>query len=204
MIHLGNSPVRPYRSPLREAQAQETRNRILEGALRVLAGGVADLSIPAIAREAGVSVPTVYRNFRTKRDLLEAIYPYAVRRANVEEPKPPKSLADFREGVRILFDRLEAFDDMARAGIASRGAEEIRHLSIGRRLATARQATEAIAPELSGEDRERLIRLVIVLTTSAAGRMWCDHLGLSAAEAADDVEWVLRAVITGSRPEADR
>ena len=202
MNHLDNSKSRPYRSPLREGQAQDTRDRILEGALRVLAGGVAGLSIPAVAREAGVSVPTVYRNFRTKRALLEAMYPYSIRRAKTGELKQPTSIADLRDGVRIIFERLESLDDIERAAIASRGVEEIRHLTIGARLATSRTAVEAIAPRLSVDDRERLSRLLIVLTMSATARMLRDHLGLSVDDAVDDVEWAIRAVIEGRSSEA--
>ena len=197
MNHLGNTAGRPYRSPLREGQAQDTRDRILEGALRILAGGLAGLSIPAVAREAGVSVPTVYRNFGTKRALLEAMYPYSIRRARAPELKPPSSIADLRDGIRIIFERLESLDDVERVAIASRGAEEIRHLTIGSRLTFSRQAVEAIAPELSVEDRERLARLVIVLTMSATARMLREHLGLSVEGAVEDVEWAIRAVIEG-------
>ncbi len=201
MIHIINRPGRPYRSPLREAQAQETRDRILEGALRVLADGIADLSIPAVAREAGVSIPTVYRIFRTKRDLLQAIYPYSVRRANLGELEPPTSIADFRDGLRILFDRVDSMDEVARAAIAGRGAEEVRHATMEARLATARQAIDAIAPGLPVGQRERITRLLVVLTASASLRMWRDHLGVSVDAAVDDIEWTLRAAAAASRSE---
>lgn len=202
MTHLDNSESRPYRSPLRVAQAQDTHDRILEGALRVLAGGLADLSIPAVAREAGVSVPTVYRIFRTKRDLLAAMYPYSIRRTRAGELKPPTSIAGLRDGIRVIFDRLESLDEVERAAIASRGAEEIRHLTMEARVATSRQAVEAIAPGLSEEDRERLTRLLIVLTMSATARMLREHLGLSADDAVDDVDWAIRAVIDGRSLES--
>jgi AcrR family transcriptional regulator len=197
MLPIVNKSGRAYRSPLREEQAKETRERILDAALQVLARGLADLSIPAIAREAGVSIPTVYRNFRTKRKLLEAIYPYSVRRARTGEVKPPTSIAVFGEGVRLLFERLESLDDIERAAFASPGAEAVRHVNIESRRTSARRAVDAIAPRLSGEDRERLARLAIVLTTSATARMLREHLGLSLDEAVDDVEWAIRAVIAG-------
>ena len=202
MSHIANSQDRPYRSPLREEQAQGTRDRILEAALRVLATGIAGLSIPAVAREAGVSIPTVYRNFRTKRDLIEAMYPYSIRRAKTREFNPPTSIADFRDGVRIIFERVESLNDIERAAIASRGAEEIRHHTIEARVALSRQVAEAIAPGLSDQDRERLSRLVIVLTMSATARMLREHLGLSVDDAVDDVEWAVRAVIEGRSSEA--
>jgi AcrR family transcriptional regulator len=201
MNHVGNMAKRPYRSRLREEQAASTRDRILDGAMRVVASGIAGLTVPAVAGEAGVSVPTLYRYFRTKRDLLEAIYHHSLRRANVGELMPPASIADFREGVRVVFRRVESFDDVDWAGIGSPAADEIRHATIGSRLALTRQIADAIAPGLADEDRNRLARLLIILTTTASVRMWRDHLGLSLEEASGDVDWAVRAMIAGLRQE---
>jgi AcrR family transcriptional regulator len=199
-----NTKGRSYESPLRNEQAQETRDRILAATGRILARGIAELSIPAIAREAGVSVPTVYRNFRTKRDLLNAIYPYAIRRARAGELRMPTSIDDYRDGVRVIFERVDSFDDIDRAAVASPGAEEVRRLSMDSRITMARKVANTIAPELSAEDRERLARLGILLTTSASARMLREHLGLSLDEAVDDVDWAIRAVIAGRSREATK
>jgi len=204
MNTLANVPQRRYSSPLREGQAGETRDRILDGALTVLSRGLAAISIPAVAREAGVSIPTVYRHFATKGDLLEAIYPHAVRRAKVEDLRIPASLEEFRDGVRSVFDRAEAFDEVARAAVASHGVDEVRHATMGSRIATTRRIAEAIAPSLTEPERQRLTRILIVLTMSASARMLRTHLGLSADEAADDVDWAVRAMIAGSAPSAAR
>src|SRR6185295_7063387 len=69
---------RIYRSPLRDERAVQTRERILDGLVQVLArNGIAELSIPLIARAAGVSIPSVYRYFPTKKDLITALDEYA-------------------------------------------------------------------------------------------------------------------------------
>ena len=99
MTRISNPPAREYRSELRAQQAEETRARILEATARVMARGIATISIPAVAREAGVSVPTVYRHFGSKRDLLSAIYPYALKRAGAHEPPFPESLDELKENV---------------------------------------------------------------------------------------------------------
>ncbi len=90
------APARYYRSELRAQQAEDTRARILDAALRVMADGFASVSIPNVAREAGVSVPTVYRHFKTKQDLLDALYPYLIRRSGLTTPPPPKTVAAAR------------------------------------------------------------------------------------------------------------
>ncbi|HWS49588.1 MAG TPA: TetR family transcriptional regulator [Microbacterium sp.] len=63
----------PYVSPLREAQAAETRRRILESAASVFsASGYTGASLAQIAREAGVSVETVKQNGPKAALLLSA------------------------------------------------------------------------------------------------------------------------------------
>jgi AcrR family transcriptional regulator len=203
MTHIANNPSRAYRSKLRAEQAEATRSRILDATGRVMARGIASVSIPAVAREAGVSVPTIYRHFATKRDLLEAIYPYALQRAGLDELPVPRSLDDIRPGVRALFDRTDSFDELGRAAMASPASEEVRRLSMPRRLAIFRGLVDTVEPKLAKRDRDRVARLLVILTMSSALRTWRDHLGLSVDETADDVDWVVRAAI-GAATSADR
>jgi Bacterial regulatory proteins, tetR family. len=198
MTLIATGPVRAYRSQLRAQQAEETRERILDATVRVMAGGLATLSIPAVAREAGVSVPTIYRHFGTKRDLLAAVYPHIVRRAGLDEMVVPRSVDELRDGVRAIFDRAESFDDLARAAMASPAAEEARQINMPDRLAMTRQLADSIVPKLSEVDRDRIARLLVILTASSALRLWRDHLGSSVDEAADDVDWVVRSAIAAA------
>ena len=195
MSRIATGTVRAYRSQLRGQQAEETRARILDATVRVMAAGLASLSIPAVAREAGVSVPTIYRHFGTKRDLLAAVYPHVVRRAGLDDLVAPRSMDELRDGVRALFDRLDSVDDLARAAMASPAAEEARRINMPDRFAMTRRLADSIVPKLPERDRDRIARLLVVLTTSSALRMWRDHLGSSVDEAADDVDSVVRAAV---------
>ena len=195
MTRIANPSARPYRSDLRAQQADETRARILEATLKVVARGPATLSIPAVAREAGVSVPTVYRHFGTKADLLAELYPHVARRAGFDGLPDPSSLAEVRETVREIFARLDATDDLARAAYASPLANQARHANMPQRYARIRQLGDLIEPKLSEADQDRITRLLVILTSSSALRMWRDHLGSTVEEAADDVDWIVRAAI---------
>ena len=192
-------PTRGYRSELRAEQAEETRSRILDAALRVMATGVASLSIPAVAREAGVSVPTVYRHFGTKADLLAALYPHAARRSGLDGLPDPTSLRDFRSSLRAIFERVDALDDMARAAMASPVADEVRHATMPSRYARIRRIGDTIEPPLSQADQDRITRLLVILTSSASLRTWRDHLGSSVDEVADDIDWFLKAAIAAAQ-----
>lgn len=199
MTRIANQPERSYRSQLRADQAEETRRRILDAAIVVIARGVLDISVPAIAREAGVSVPTVYRHFRTKRDLIAAVYPHTIRRAGLQEVAAPRSLHELRDGVVAYFSQVDALDDVSRAAMASPASEQVRRLNIPDRTAAFRRLADSIEPRPSTADRNRIARLLMVLTASSAQRMWRDHFGLSVEEAADDIEWIARAAAAAAR-----
>jgi AcrR family transcriptional regulator len=205
MSRIANKTGRAYRSQLRAEQAEETRARILDATLRVIASGIASLSIPAVAREAGVSIPTVYRNFRTKADLVAAVYPHAVGQATATATSAaPESVAEFRELIRTFFARLDELDDSARSAMASPAAEEVRRVSMPDRLARSRRFIAAVAPTASEADRERITRLMSVLTNSTAMGFWRDYFGSTADRAADDIVWALRAAIAAASHGHDR
>jgi AcrR family transcriptional regulator len=66
---------RPYDSPLRRAQAAETRRQILRAAQDLFErDGYAATSMGAIAAAAGVSLKTVYLVFESKSGLLRALW----------------------------------------------------------------------------------------------------------------------------------
>lgn len=187
---------------MREEQSEETRSRILDATVTLMAGGTASISVPDVAREAGVSVPTVYRRFGTKDELLAAVFPHLVRRAGLHEIGLPTSMDDLRDGLTRLFERLDSLDEVGRAVIASPAAEEARRSTMPDRLAMTRRFADGIEPPLDRRDRDRIARLLVVLTTSAAVRVWRDHLGSSVEEAADDIDWVIRAAVAAASTRA--
>jgi len=195
MIRLANPkpPMREYRSELRAQQVEGTRARILEAALRVMADGFASVSIPNVAREAGVSVPTVYRHFKTKQVLLDALYPYLISRSGYTTPPPPKSVAELRQGVIDYLGHLDSLDDFSRAVLASPASDEARSRSMARRLTMFRPLVDSIQPPVSDADRDRILRLMVVLTATPTLRLLHDHLGASTEQVAEDVEWFVGA-----------
>lgn len=59
--------------PLR-ADAQRNRDRLLEVAVRAFSQEGPDVTLDAIAKEAGVGVGTLYRHFPTREALVDAAY----------------------------------------------------------------------------------------------------------------------------------
>jgi AcrR family transcriptional regulator len=67
--HSGPGLVRPLRR-----DAALNRQRILQAASEVFTERGLEVSLDEVARRAGVGVGTVYRRFRTKEDLVEALF----------------------------------------------------------------------------------------------------------------------------------
>jgi AcrR family transcriptional regulator len=181
---------RPYESPLRDEQTDVTRKRILDALVRTIGRGVAGLSIPAVAREAGVSVPTVYRHFRTKADLVSALGPYLMKKTRLMEV-PEGDLASI---ARQMYSRNEAMDAEDRAALASQLGQDARRRMMPQRLGIIRKTIAERVPGLAGEDLDRLTRVAMILMSSATMRAYKDYLGLPAMEAAEDVAWTLEIV----------
>jgi len=59
--------------PLR-ADAQRNRDKLLDVAVRELSRGGPEVTLEAIARDAGVGIGTLYRHFPTREALIEAAY----------------------------------------------------------------------------------------------------------------------------------
>ncbi|OBF80544.1 TetR family transcriptional regulator [Mycobacterium sp. 852002-51163_SCH5372311] len=87
MGSVKSQPPRRYDSTRRRQQAQQNRHAVLAAARkRFLAQGYATTTIAEIARDAGVSVETVYKAFATKAGVLKALFDVSV--AGDDEPIP--------------------------------------------------------------------------------------------------------------------
>lgn len=189
--------TRTYNSELREAQAAATRKKILDGLVEVMADGVDALSVPAVARRAGVSIGTVYRHFGNKAGLLAGLVPYAAERTGIETEKIPTNLDEMDAAVHAVFERLEDADDLIRAALASRVGREARLEATVTRLELIRRMFEQVDPSLREEQVEHLSRVVLILSSSDTYREWKERLGLTPEGIADEVMWTIRTLLKG-------
>lgn len=100
---------RPYSSPLRLQQAEETHANILKAADRLFRSeGWAKTTIAAIAREAGVSSETVYSVFANKRTLIQKLIVEAARR------DAPDTMLVEQTGPKAIFAAADPADQIRR------------------------------------------------------------------------------------------
>src|SRR5258705_7895484 len=112
--------------PMR-ADAQRNRIRLLEAAVRAFSQDGPDVTLEAVAKDAGVGIGTLYRHFPTREALVEAAYRNELARlcdavADLLQTMPPD------EALRTWMDRFvdymttkRGMADALRAVIASGG-----------------------------------------------------------------------------------
>jgi AcrR family transcriptional regulator len=120
---------RPYKSLVRERQADDTRRRIVEAARQLLqTEGYDGMTIEAIARRAEVSAPSVYAIFKSKTGLLIAVLDQSMFGADYEEVvRQTLSATDPETRLRraaavsrqIRSSQSAAFDLMRSAGVVA-------------------------------------------------------------------------------------
>ncbi len=184
----------------RAAMADETRTRILEACVAILARGPTELSIPAVAREAGVSIPTVYRNFPDKKTLVEqTAYHLKHLRGPVEAPS---NLGELPTVLRSHFATASTMAESVRAAIVSepiRVAKRELGESDRRRNQTEDMLGDSL-DALAPADRERAVMMTLVLCSSATMRAFRELTDATPDDAADIVTWTIGRIVGRTLP----
>ena len=113
------SDTRRSRLP-QQKRSMEKRERILESAYSLICSrGYNNTSTPEVAKEAGVSVGTVYAYFEDKHDLLMAVVDRYMRTFDAERDEAMATLRtskdSLRDTLRHLIDRLVAVHEESKA-----------------------------------------------------------------------------------------
>jgi len=198
MIHIMNlDSTRPYKSKVREQQKQQTRKRILEGLIKVMADGIADVSIPAVAGASELSVPTIYRYFPTKQALFNALPAYLAEKIGAPTLSAQPDLDNYLEMVKAFYANADNIDETMRAATMSEAAANIRRTTRPERLQMVEDMLFSITRDLPLDEQEQLRNVVLVLATSAVIRAFTDYLDLSWQDAADHATWAIQMVVKG-------
>jgi AcrR family transcriptional regulator len=198
MIHIMNEK-KEYHSSLRQEQVQRTREQILDALVRTIGQGVAGLSIPAVAREAGVSIPTIYRHFHNKQELVAALGGYLMQKMGLASMQPPRSLDDLLAISRYGFVKAEDMDEAIKIVAVSELGSRMRKDAMPLRIKMLENAlADELAP-LNEQDRVRLRNMILVLTSSAMIRAFKEYLDFSGEAAADNVEWAIRLLVDAAK-----
>jgi AcrR family transcriptional regulator len=183
--------AQPSYADRRAEMADQTRVRIIEACVRILARGVAELSIPAVAREAGVSVPTVYRHFADKKTL------FAETGRHLKAVRGPyraaASVDELPETIRDQFVKAGSVSEVVRSALTSEPIMAARRDSGegARRIENTENTLGSALKSLPAHEREHAVRMVAVLCSSMTVRSFHDLLGATPDEAASTVIWTI-------------
>jgi AcrR family transcriptional regulator len=130
---------RSYESPMRQRNADETRNRIAVAARKLLEkGGYAGMTIPAVARAAGVAVPTVYATFQSKKGLVSELLDQV------------RFGQDYQA---LVISAMQSSDPRERLSFAARISRQIYDAEVP--VANLLRGVGMLAPELAKVENER-------------------------------------------------
>lgn len=192
---------RVYRSPLRDERAVQTRTRILDGLVQVMArNGIAELSIPLVARQAGVSIPSVYRYFPTKKDLITALDEYAHQKGSftLDEFGPLENPDDLVRIVPLTFQRRAAIESTLSAAMNSRLGYSMRREEFAERAKHISKALRDAVKGLSRKEQQWLTDVIFILSSYACVRAFRDYLDLDTEEAGKRVAWAIQQLARGT------
>jgi AcrR family transcriptional regulator len=185
-------------STLRERHLEQTREMIFSALLdQVAESGIADFSIPEVARDAGVSIRTVYRYFPTKDALLEAFGDWLDAQAEPQEwPKDADALARKPE---LLFPAFEEREPIIRSQWVTPQGRSIRARNRVRRLAARREALRDVISNLDEQDAEDAVAVISYLLSSRAWLALKDDFDMDGERSGQAISWAIQTLVANLR-----
>ncbi|HUA41109.1 MAG TPA: TetR/AcrR family transcriptional regulator [Streptosporangiaceae bacterium] len=180
------------RPSLREAQRAVTEQRIIDALVDLIdQEHPLEISMTAVARRAGVSEPTLYRHFPTKRHLFAGLARHQFQAVTVG--LAPASADDLADAVRVVFERSAGMEHSIRWTLAAPDPEGVPRPNVDARLSMLRAALGSPAEE-DGDAAQFLLCTVLLLTSPMAWLYWKDYLGLEPADAAAAAGWAIKTL----------
>jgi len=196
-----NSPaVRRYESPLRKAQAEDTRQRILAAVARLFEQRPEEaLSFDAIAAEAGVQRRTVFRHFANKDALLQAFWTWANEQVAIRTW--PETEADLVKMPPVTFAGFDRHEGLIRAAYTSKSGREMRLRANAERQAAFRKSLADLTKGLDPKRAEQAAAVIQLLYSAGAWNSLKEYWQFSGREAGEAVAWAIGVLLDALRRE---
>ena len=177
---------------LRQQQLALTRERIIAGLAELIeTRHPMDVTMAAVAASAGVSEPTLYRHFPTKKQLFAGLGSELFKKSI--GGTPPSSLDELVGFLPKLYRFLSENEAVLRWNLAAPKDQAVRPPA-EERLPVLRRALGAEIGNLPQDEAEFMLRGIMLLTSPMGMLYWQDYLGLSVEEAADTAAWMTRQI----------
>ena len=181
----GEKPV-----SLREQQLAMTRDRIVAALAELIeTKHPLEVTMAGVAAKAGVSEPTLYRHFATKRKLFTALGSEMFKKMTAGVA--PSNLDELVRFLPTLYRDFAEVEAVVRWNLVAPKDQVVRP-NVEERLPILRNALSAALKDLPEAESEFLLRGLLLLTAPTSLLYWQDYLGLSVEEAADTAGWLVR------------
>lgn len=178
---------------LRDAHKRATRDRIVRAVADLVAEAhPAAVSVPAVAKQAGVGVATVYRYFPTKEALLDASA--MVLGDDSKLTSLDAMPTSFEEVTSVLPEQFAAIArhlGIARNQLASPLGRQLRQVRWEAKQVAVAKALDGSGIDPTSPAGQRFAAVADVLTSSTAVLELHDKAGIPIDVAADHVLWAL-------------
>jgi AcrR family transcriptional regulator len=193
---MSEQPGRTYSSPLRERQAQRTRDLILDALTELLSELPADeITTREIARRAGVSQPTVYRHFPDRNALLEGLGARIAHLTGGHDSLPLESLDNLTAHGLRAFAAPEANPAVATAeAVLNADPRRLSSSSRARSTELGRVVTESL-PQYDEDDHVRITALLRTLYSVQTWLRMREEFGIPGTESGPIVAWAMETLV---------
>jgi AcrR family transcriptional regulator len=180
---------------LRDAHQQLTRELIMRSVVeRLERGDAPEITVPDIAKAAGVSVRTVYRRFPTRNELIAAASEWVVAHYWGD-----RSLPEDVDQLAAHFARqAKAFDhhpNLMRALAISRAGKQVTSVRRAQRLEKQNLALRKVTGNLPAAEQRRAEAVFGYLSNLLAWLTMRDENGFSGEESGAAVSWAIQVLI---------
>ncbi len=178
----------------REEHARATRERLLAAAALFFESHPAsELTLPKLARLAGVTPPTAYANFRTVDDLMRSLYEWVLPHLGTRDPLPPPSL--LHELPRGRFPRFALYQGLLRAIWTSSSWSGHRSCTRSAYVDAALENLRSVAPHLDNRTLLTALGPVMAFSYPPMWQWLRDVIGMSEEEAEQAAVWATRSLV---------
>ena len=190
-----------YRSPLRESQANTTRERITDAVFAVFRkhGGQEDITFKDVAKEAGVTEMTVYRHFANREELLQALWQKINAMIGIDIPDSIAALTGRNQELHVAYENLAP---LILANITSKQGREVRLSRKSERQKAFLKIANEANPDLSPKEKKRVAAVLQLLQSSYAWDSLRSNWDMNPKEIAEATLMAIDSVLSTTRRKA--
>jgi AcrR family transcriptional regulator len=192
--------LRTYESPLRERQARQTRDEILDALTVLLEDRSPDeITTKELAEAAELSERTVYRYFPDRAALVDALVERFAAASGGLDPGFPTSFEDLKAWAVEFMRLLEAQPVVAQAE-ALLNADPRRYSDSTREHTRQLHAmVEVTLPELDGDQRAAVTAVLRVLVSAQTWLRLREEFGLGGDTSGPIIAWAIDAIVQAAQ-----